>query len=202
MRLFCYAHYSVLQSLPVGDPSSSNNRVREAIPWLRTLSSARLQDFRRAAAFEWLLDQTLHAGASEDGVQALEADLAQFAGSSDLRDLPFDSAVFRFPPTLLDWYQEAIKNNEFSFEDEHKEQIKASISVPRSPANRKSVVSFLFLTLMRHLDICISTYCNTKSLNSIAFVSISAAIRCRCSKEIGTFSSFNMLTLTKRFFFP
>jgi hypothetical protein len=111
--IVCYVCYSVLHSQPVGDPSSSNDRVREAISWLRTFSNARLQDFQRAAAFEWLLEQALHAGASEDGVQALGADRAQFARSSDPRDLPFDPAVVRFPPTLLGWYQEAIKNNEF-----------------------------------------------------------------------------------------
>jgi hypothetical protein len=86
--IVCYVHYSVLHSQPIGDPSSSNDRVREAIPWLRTLSNARSQDFQRAAVFEWLLDQALHAGASEDGVQTLAADLAQFARSSDPRDLP------------------------------------------------------------------------------------------------------------------
>jgi hypothetical protein len=88
----------------------------------------------------------------------------------------------------------------FSIEDEHKERIKASMSVLRSRAESKKCgvfpLSDFDKTYRRlHFDLLRLQKLEQHS----AFVSISVAIRCRCSTEkIGNFSSFNMPRLTKR----
>lgn len=186
------------RGLEVLEPSDSYETVRGAIPWCKNLVNARLQDFQRAAAFEWVLDTLLQR--DQDEASRSANDLHAFARTRDVSDLIAPN-LLRYPETLLEAYKRILEKEEVTFRDNEKAQIGRFLNVLRLRQEAIKAKNFP----LPEFDDEFQTF-HFKTLQpvplelSTALVTVQVVIRCRCYAPgvIGPFSKSDMVRFTKR----
>ncbi|TVY83164.1 Heterokaryon incompatibility protein 6 OR allele [Lachnellula suecica] len=191
--------FGVLANRSAVNPKGTLERVREKIPWCKTLTDARLEEFQKAAAFEWFLDLVMTDEVTGENNRLTREEWKDFAMTRDPQHYLVDPSVVRFPLSLLDWYETSIMNDVFVLGEDDFDPVRKYVTLLRErdecrkagapiPKFDEDFQSF-------HFDLL-----QPEKLDDMkAFSATMLNTRCRCYFDnIGYYSRFSMMRMCQR----